>query len=96
MNDKNRNIDDDEYALFKGLYRHKLTASRIIDAISDEGITALCRNRNGYYIDNLDEFFGKDDVIDVPTEMAQEVIAKFCVRSTERADVMVYQKHNLI
>ncbi len=93
MNDKNRSIDDDKYALFNGLCRHELTAERIIDAISDEGITALCRNRDGYYIDNLDEFFGEDDTIDVPEQMAQEIIAGPCIRSTKRAGIMVYQRN---
>lgn len=84
------------YKHFKDLFDAdelgELTADKIHQAITGEEAVVLCLNKDGYYIDNLDEYFGEDDTIDVPTKMAEQVIALpgICTRTIK--GVKVFQQ----
>ena len=79
------------YKQFNELFDSELTVANISRAIAIKTKTVLCLDKDGYYIDNLDNCFGEDDTIDVPTEIAEQVIALPEITSKTIRGVKVFQ-----
>lgn len=76
--------------LFEDAVLDGLTVNNIRQAINGTG-TVLCLNKDGYYIDNLDDFFGEDDTIDVSTEIAEQVTALPGITSKMFKGIKIFQ-----
>ena len=79
-----------DYKHFKDIFERTLTVDSISQAIGCGTGTVLCSNEGGYYIDNLDDYFGEDDTVEVPTELAEQVIAQPGVSSMVVRGVKVF------
>ena len=81
-----------DYKHFNELFNsEELTVDNISRAIALETKTVLCLNKDGYYIDVLDDYLGEDDTIDVPTDIAKQVIALPGITSKTVKGIKVFQ-----
>ena len=80
------------YKFFKELFDDdNLTPGKISQAIVSETGTVLCINDEGYYLDNLDDFFGEDDTIDVPTDIAIQITSHPAIVSKLHRGIRIFQ-----